>query len=39
MPISEIAEQIGYTTTSDLYKAFKKIYGISPAAYRSENSL
>lgn len=38
MPVSEIAEQIGYTTASDLYKAFKKIYGVSPAAYRATNN-
>ena len=39
MSVSEIAERIGYTTTSDLYKAFKKIYGVSPTAYRAGNSI
>lgn len=33
--VSEIAERIGYTSSSDFYRAFKKIYGTSPAAYRS----
>ena len=33
--VSEITERIGYTSTVDLYKAFKKIYGLSPTEYRS----
>ena len=38
IPISEIAERIGYTAPSDFYRAFRKIYGISPSSYRINNS-
>lgn len=39
MPIAEISERIGYTAASDFYRAFKKTYGVSPAAYRLNNKL
>lgn len=37
-PISEISYKIGYTDTSDFYRAFKKHYGISPSEYRLKHS-
>jgi AraC-like DNA-binding protein len=36
--ISEISYKIGYTDTSDFYRAFKKYYGISPSEYRVKNN-
>lgn len=36
--ISEISYKIGYTDTSDFYRAFKKYYGISPSEYRLKNN-
>ena len=36
--ISEISYKIGYTDTSDFYRAFKKHYGISPSEYRLKHS-
>ena len=38
-PISEITERVGYTASSDFYRAFKKIYGVSPSAYRMSAQL
>ena len=35
MPISEICERAGYATTSAFYKAFKRVYGVSPSEYRN----
>lgn len=34
LSVSVITERIAYTSTSDFYKAFKKLYGVSPMAYR-----
>ncbi|WP_443255820.1 helix-turn-helix domain-containing protein [Streptococcus sp. S784/96/1] len=34
MPISEIAEQIGYTSESHFFKLFKNNYQITPDHYR-----
>lgn len=39
LPISEISERIGYTATSDFYRAFKKTYGVSPSVYRSTKNI
>lgn len=36
MPLSEVAEKVGFNNYSYFYKAFKKLYGISPAKYRLE---
>jgi len=38
LPIAEIAEQTGYTSTQSLSKAFKKKYGLSPIAHRTKPS-
>lgn len=34
IPLSQIAEQLAYSDTSSFVRAFKRIYGISPGAYR-----
>jgi two-component system response regulator YesN len=34
--IQEIAEQVGYQNTNTFYKAFKRIYGVSPRDSISE---
>jgi AraC-like DNA-binding protein len=39
LPISEISERIGYTSTSDFYRAFKKMYNASPSTYRAQKNL
>ena len=36
LSIVDISEKIGYTSTSDFYRMFKKHYGISPSEYRKE---
>ena len=37
MPVSEISSRIGFHTTSDFYRSFTKIYGVSPSRYRSSH--
>lgn len=37
-PISQIANQCGYTNQSFFYKKFQERYGCTPAAYRQEDS-
>lgn len=34
LTIFEISERIGYASTSDFYRAYKKHYGVSPSEYR-----
>lgn len=34
IPLSQIAEQLKYSDTSSFVRAFKRIYGITPGAYR-----
>ncbi len=34
LTILEISHRLGYTSTSDFYRAFKKHYGVSPSTYR-----
>ncbi len=36
LPISEAAEKAGFNNYSCFYKAFKSVYGISPAEYKSK---
>lgn len=36
LPISEIAERCGFRSSSRFREAFKKLYGISPRAYRQK---
>jgi AraC-like DNA-binding protein/mannose-6-phosphate isomerase-like protein (cupin superfamily) len=38
-PVQRISDRVGFSDVSDLYKAFKKIYGMSPSEYRAENVL
>lgn len=38
MPVAEIASSSGFDSSNSLYKAFKKMYGISPSAYRQTES-
>lgn len=33
-PISEVASSSGFDSSNSLYKAFKKVYGVSPSVYR-----
>ena len=33
-PISEVASASGFDSSNSLYKAFKKVYGVSPSVYR-----
>lgn len=35
IPVSEIASSSGFDSANSLYKAFKKVYGVSPSMYRS----
>lgn len=34
LPIARIAESVGFNNYSYFYKAFTKVYGMSPADYR-----
>jgi YesN/AraC family two-component response regulator len=36
--IAKIAQDVGYCDTSNFYKAFKKIYGMTPAHYRRKSA-
>ncbi|MXV84744.1 helix-turn-helix transcriptional regulator, partial [Candidatus Poribacteria bacterium] len=36
LPISEIAESSGFHSSSRFREAFKRLYGISPRAYRQK---
>lgn len=36
LPISEICEHAGYATPSAFYKAFKRVYGVTPSEFRNE---
>ncbi|GAB3788129.1 hypothetical protein GCM10028818_54270 [Spirosoma horti] len=38
IPISEIAQQLGYSSVAYLTNQFKQITGLTPAAYRSQNT-
>ena len=35
IPVSEVASASGFDSSNSLYKAFKKVYGVSPSMYRS----
>jgi len=35
LPISEVCQRAGYATLSAFYKAFKRVYGVSPSEYRN----
>jgi AraC family transcriptional regulator of arabinose operon len=35
LPVSEIADKVGYDDALNFSKAFKKIYGINPTNFRS----
>lgn len=37
LSISEISEQIGYSSSSDFYRQFQKQFGLSPSEYRKQN--
>lgn len=37
LTIFEISERIGYTSTSDFYRAYKKYCGVSPSVFRLKN--
>lgn len=37
MPVTAVAEEVGFQETSAFYRAFKKWTGISPGAYRSSS--
>jgi len=39
MPVAEISYMIGYENTESFIRAFKKVYDMSPSAYRKRNSL
>ena len=36
LSVSEISARVGYQDTSDFYRAFRKSYGCSPSAYRTQ---
>ncbi len=38
-PIAEIGEMVGYENPETFIRAFKKVFGTSPSAYRRENSV
>ena len=38
LPISDICIRCGYSSSNSFYKAFKRIYGVSPNAYRQQLS-
>lgn len=35
LPVSDIGLQAGYSTSSTFFKAFQRVYGISPSKYRA----
>ena len=37
IPVSEISSRIGFHSSSDFYRSFTKIYGVSPSRYRSSH--
>lgn len=37
--IAEISDSLGYNSTSDFYRMFKKFYGVSPSKYRKSNTM
>lgn len=39
LPVYEIADQVGYQNELNLLRAFKKKFGISPNAFRKQNTL
>lgn len=38
VPISEVALASGFDSSNSLYKAFKKVYGVSPSVYRENRN-
>ena len=34
LPVADIAERVGYTSDLSFVKAFKKLHGLTPRAYR-----
>jgi len=38
LPITQILQQCGYSTTNTFYKAFKRCYGVSPTALRAQET-
>ena len=36
--IQKISDRVGFTDVSDLYKAFKKVYGMAPSEYRAKEA-
>lgn len=39
IPVNEIASRTGYTNVNTFYKAFKRVYGVSPSTYRQNLKL
>ena len=38
LTVAEIGERVGFKSTSDLYRSFKKIYSVPPQRYRGKNT-
>ncbi|MCD8149346.1 MAG: helix-turn-helix transcriptional regulator, partial [Clostridiales bacterium] len=36
LPVSEVAELLGYSNSSNFYKAFREYYGVSPREYQKK---
>ncbi|MCD8332355.1 MAG: helix-turn-helix transcriptional regulator, partial [Oscillospiraceae bacterium] len=39
LPVSQIAELLGYSNSSNFYKAFRAYYGVSPREYQRRSEL
>lgn len=39
LSITDIARQVGYNNNNTFYKAFKRIYGVSPSEYRRQKQM
>jgi AraC-like DNA-binding protein len=37
LSIAEIADRVGFGSTSDFYRAFRTFYAVSPSEYRKES--
>lgn len=38
MTIEEIAEAVGYASTTHFYRNFRKVYGLTPKQFRLSNT-
>ena len=39
LSVGEIAERLGFSVPSELYRSFRKVYRLSPAEYKKSHGL